>query len=148
MVIMFVVSDKLKLVQLKVEVPGGNTLDLYLGVEAQAPEVLWTRREYKCSSSGVIMQDPVVFQGRFYERRVLEKQPKQGLVGHEGGVGFMEATQLQEEIQAYVREELERLKLKDGKLTQDELKAAAEYLAALLEEDSSIKATFLSSGLS
>jgi hypothetical protein len=93
------------------------------------------------------MQDPVVFQGRFYERRVLEKQHRQGLVGHEGGVGFMEATQLQEEIQAYVREELEKLKLKDGKLTQDELKAAAEYLAALVEEDYSIKAGFLSSGL-
>jgi hypothetical protein len=147
MVIMFVVSDKLKLVQLKVEVSGGNTLDLYLGVEAQAPEAITMRREYKCSSSGVIMQDPVVFQGRFYERRVLEKQPWQGLVGHKGGVGFMEATQLQEEIQAYVREELEKMKLKDGKLTQDELKAAAEYLAALVEEDSSIKAGFLSSGL-
>jgi hypothetical protein len=39
------------------------------------------------------------------------------------------------------------LKLKEGKLTQDELKAAAEYLAALVEEDSSIKAAFLSSGL-
>jgi hypothetical protein len=147
MVIMFVVSDKLKLVQLKVEVPGGNTLDLYLGVEAQAPETITMRREYRCSSSEVIMQDPVLFQGRFYERRVLEKQHRQGLVGHEGGVGFMEATQLQEEIQAYVREELEKLKLKDGKLTQDELKAAAEYLAALIEEDSSIKAGFLSSGL-
>jgi hypothetical protein len=46
MVIMFVVSDKLKLVQLKVEVPGGNTLDLYLGVEAQAPETITARREY------------------------------------------------------------------------------------------------------
>jgi hypothetical protein len=93
------------------------------------------------------MKNPVLFQGRFYERRVLEEQHRQGLVGHEGGVGFMEATQLQEEIQAYVREELEKLKLKDGKRTQDELKAAAEYLAALIEEDSSIKAGFLSSGL-
>jgi hypothetical protein len=98
MVIMFVVSDKLKLVQLKVEVPGGNTLDLYLGVEAQSPETITARREYRCSSSEVIMKNPVLFQGRFYERRVLEKQPKQGLVAHEGGVGFMEATQLQEEI--------------------------------------------------
>jgi hypothetical protein len=59
----------------------------------------------------------------------------------------MGATQLQEEIQAYVREELERLKLKDGKLTQDELKAAAEYFAALAEEDSSIKAGFVNSSL-
>jgi hypothetical protein len=46
------------------------------------------------------------------EHRVLEKQPWQGLVGHEGGVGFMEATQLQDEIQAYVKDELEKLKLK------------------------------------
>jgi hypothetical protein len=51
----------------------------------------------------------------------------------------MGATQLQEEIQAYVREELEKLKLKDGKLTQDELKAAAEYLASLIEEESASK---------
>jgi hypothetical protein len=57
----------------------------------------------------------------------------------------MGATQLQEEIQAYVREELDKLKLKDGKLTQDELKAAAEYLAALREKDCGIKADFLCS---
>jgi hypothetical protein len=42
-----------------------------------------------------------------------------------------------------VKKELEKLKLKHGKLTQDELKAATEYLAALAEIHSGIKATFL-----
>jgi hypothetical protein len=142
------VSDQLKHFQLKVEVPGGNTLNLYLGVEAQAPEALVTRREYRCSSSGVIMQDPVFFEGRFYERKELERLHLQGLIAHEGGVSFMGATQLREWIQAYLKEELVKLKLKHGKLTQDELKAAAEYLAALVDEDSSIIAGIMSSGLS
>jgi hypothetical protein len=144
---MIVVSDKLKLVQLKVEVPGGNTLDLFHGVEAQTPVALTTRREYRCSSSGNIMQDPVLFEGRFYERKELERLHLQGLAAHEGGVGFMGATQLQEEIQGYVIAELDKLKLRNGKLTKDELKAAAEYLAALLDKDCGIKADFLCSDL-
>jgi hypothetical protein len=92
------------------------------------------------------MQDPVLFEERFYERRVLEKQHWQGFIADEGRVGFMEATQLQEEIQAYVREELEKMKL-ETKSFRRTLKAAAESLVALIEEDSSIKAGFLSSGL-
>jgi hypothetical protein len=76
--------------------------------------------------SGVIMQDPVLFQGRFYECRVLEKQHRQGLVGHDEGIGFIVAPGRAPGLS----ERREKLKLKDGKLTQDELKAAAEYLAA------------------
>jgi hypothetical protein len=55
------------------------------------------------------MQDPVFFEERFYERKELERLHLQGLIAHEGGVSFMGATQLRDEIQAYLREELEKL---------------------------------------
>jgi hypothetical protein len=140
-------------VQVKVLVQGlkQQSLDLFLDEEMVEGQVaLQMRKEYRCTSSELIMQNPVLsYDGCFYERQVYERLIRQGHVdpkyAQEGGAGFIEATQLRNEIQAFIREELEKLKVK--KLTQTELKTAAEYLTALLEEDPNIKAAFLSSAL-
>jgi hypothetical protein len=60
---MIVVSYQLKLVQFKVEVPGGTPWTC----SSEGTVAITKRREYRCSSSGNIMQDPVLFEGRFYE---------------------------------------------------------------------------------
>jgi hypothetical protein len=99
-----------------------------------APVTLSTRREYRCSSSGVL---------EFHFLQLLFHSDP-AFIADEALTAL--PLKLSSFIEAFLKKGM--VLHDDGKLTQDELKAAAEYLAALVEEDSSIKAGFLSSGLS
>jgi hypothetical protein len=87
--------------------------------------------KFRCAESGCLMSEPVVSsEGKYYEREVLERD----------GRAWMRLPILQAEIQAFAKEELERLQQKP--LSPDELKEAGEYISVL--EDASSVGKFLS----
>jgi hypothetical protein len=76
--------------------------------------------KFRCAESGCLMSEPVVSnEGKYYEREVLERD----------GRAWIRLPILQAEIQAFAKEELERLQQKQ--LSPDELKEAGEYISVL-----------------
>jgi hypothetical protein len=97
--------------------------------QSDAPRVPREAEKFRCAESGCLMREPVLSSdGKYWEREVLE--------GVRDGRTWLSIPILQREIQAFAKEELERLRQKH--LSTEELKEAGEYIS-VLEDASSVE---------